>query len=157
MKLMITCVVLFVSTLLAGCATVEDLSLNAPFAENVGKVLSTQRVTYVYDFDAGEAPMELWDHTDDFVRPDSVDQMNMTEVQPIATCTPGSEFQLQRVLRVRRFNNPESIEARGRIVCGEQVYDVSYDWGRWNSIIDAPWESNLYDPDRTRQIEADGT
>lgn len=157
MKLRITCVVLFVSTLLAGCATVEDLSLNAPFAENVGKILSTKRVTYVYDFDAGEAPMELWDTTDKFVRPDGDDQMNMMEVQPVATCTPGSEFQLQRVLRVRRFNAPESIKARGRIVCGEQVYDVTYDWERWNSIIDMPRDSDLYDLKRTRQTDNDGT
>ena len=151
MKLGTECVLLFVFISLAGCASVEDLSRSAPFADKVGQILRTQRVTYVYDFDAGDAPMELWDNTDEFVRPDADDQLNMMEVRPVATCAPGSEFQLQRVLRVRRFNNPESIKARGRIVCGEQVYDVAYDWERWNSIIDMPREK------RSRPLDHDGS
>jgi len=135
---------------LASCASHRDLTHFDLFQRQVGAELRTERQTYIYDFP--HSPQSLWNHTHKFGRAGEAGEMVMQETEPKAVCPTGSTVRLDRVRFSSKFDSPEVIEAFGVIQCSGKLWQFRYVWGLAPNIHGAPWESEIYDPQKTRRV-----
>ncbi len=142
--------VLVIAIALVSCTSHRDLTHLDAFQRQVGVELRTERLTYIYDFPY--SAQSLWNHTYKYGIAGENGEMTMHESEPKAECPPGSIVWLDEVRFTRKFDNPEVIEALGRIYCSGQVWQFRYVWGLGPKIHDAPWESETYDPRNTRKV-----
>jgi len=78
--------------------------------------------------------------------------MVMQETEPKAVCPTGSTVRLDRVRFSSKFDSPEVIEAFGVIQCSGKLWQFRYVWGLAPNIHGALWESEIYDPQKTRRV-----
>lgn len=131
------------------CALQTSLSESQPFKDQIGVELTTERVTYIYDF--SHSPQSLWNHTFKYGRAGEDGEFRMYEGQPKAQCPPESIVVLDEV-HLRKAKSGEAIEALGTIHCEGSQFRFRYVWGSGRERHAAPWESEKYEPRNTRKV-----
>ena len=147
--------VAFLSMLLCGCASVEDLTRLSCIPTTAASDVWLKREAYLYKID-GESEISLWSSPYRYGSgQDASGHLQIHTPPPLYTLGTGTRITIVRVTRETHFDNPPNvIRVRAVAHVGNVTVPFRYSWGIGNHINYAPWETDTYDPrDFSRAME----